>query len=231
MTNTTLILDDQVISVLLEKLVLPLIVAVIGWLVKDVIVDLFKTRQNEVRLEQLFRLREIYCPLFFWSGVALFDSQKRSGDLALEKLSALMEKSATLMPYEHYYVFIKLIERLAGQSTVQPSKERVDKARDYVYSQIEQLNFVLFRQSDDFDPKTSLDVLKVLKRTLRFGLGGAIHVGIWALVIALIYLIYLAVADNYYALVCLAVLFVLIVAAEVKRRISISNEMEKRMKR
>jgi hypothetical protein len=225
------ILNGKIQSILLGNLIAPLIVGIVGWVIKDVIVDLYKVRQKEIREERLFRLREFYCPLFFWSGVALFDASKSKQEFGLQQLSALLEKGASLLPIQHYHVFIKLVERLAGQPTAQPLPDQIQKARDYVYSQIELLNFVLFRQSDDFDPKSDIDIFRTLKRVLRIAMSGAIQLALWVVSIVLVYFVYYIATSNPVALTFTGLLFFLILVAEAQRRRGLAKAMELRMKR
>ena len=61
----------------LEKIALPAAVALISWFIKDFIFGLISKRREAMRREWEFRLREIWSPLYYWSGVVLFGNDSK----------------------------------------------------------------------------------------------------------------------------------------------------------
>lgn len=213
-----------------RTLAVPLVSLIGGWLLKDVLLGIYRQRREEVKKEQQFRLREFYSPLFFWTGVAGFAGDRTSRGECIKRLGDLLQKAAPLVKHEHHFVFIRMYEVLCGQNVTPPTPERMQKARDWVYTQIELLNFALFTNSDDYDPREELNVLRPVKRAVRLGLSSLIQLVIWASFALLLYGLTLVTSGNYWALGFIVVLVALVLTAELKRRYALVGQIAKRMK-
>lgn len=214
---------------LLRGLAAPIISVVGGWLLKDVVLGLYQRRRDEVRKEHLYRLREVYSPLFFWSGVSTFSHDEASRVRCAQEMGRLLQQAAPLIKLEHFLIFVRLFEKLSGQKVASPSPERVAKARDYIYSQIEMLNFALFTNGDDFDPSSEMNVLQPLRRALRLGLNGIIQLAVWMVSAALLYGTVFAIWGNYPAMGFSALLLGCLISGELIRRDRVLTAMRKRM--
>src|SRR5881398_137224 len=120
------------VSAIVDKLVIPSIAALFAWFVKDVLVGSYVARREEARREWLFQLREVYCPLFMWSGVVLFAGKAGKEKFGVRQLADTLSRAANVLPIKEYFLFVKLLEQATGQATTVPSLKDVQKARNYV---------------------------------------------------------------------------------------------------
>jgi len=222
-------LDTKALEIILGRFLAPLIIVVIGWIVKDVFLDLYKEKNKAVREEQLFRLREFYSPLFFWSGVALFDYGKGKEAEALKALSALLEKGATLLPLKHYFTFIKLVEHLTNQKTSPASMKEIQLARDYVYSEIELLNYVLFRINDDFDLGKDFNLLRPIRTGITIIFEGTLQLLALCLLAGVGYMLYVLLTFSPLSRFSTLLLLGALLVGELKRRSSLDRAVRLKM--
>ena len=162
-------MNDQVTAALLEKLVFPLVLGIVGWFVKDYLFTVYGRREQTVRTEWERRLLDVWCPMYYWSGIVLLDDRLRNWDRhGLKELETVLARSAHLLPVQHYINLIKLIQGLTGQKTDALTPGDLNVTRQYIYRQIKTLNYLLYRRSGWFDSDTYTNFFAALKYLLRF---------------------------------------------------------------
>lgn len=218
---------------LIEKIVVPAAVALISWLIKDFIFGLYTRRNEALRREWEYRLKEIWSPLFYWSGIVLLDDVKKGWEKhGLIELEKILAKSAHLIPRPHYYVFMTVVELMTAQKTTKkPMLQDITKAREYVYSQIELLNYLLYRSSGMDDVSIKTNVLHPYSYLLRMLSLGIIHLSIWIMIAGVIMGTYFFYMEGYYwLLVVIALVPAVVVIVDIRKRREIRLEFEKRLK-
>lgn len=216
-------------ALVLDRIVVPLLVTVSAWLLKDVIIGLYVARREETRKEWQFRLREVYQPLFLWSGIVLFNHRRKVGGYGITELAQVLAIAVTLVPMKHYYVFVRLLEKASDQSTTAPSVDELKRARDFVYSQIEVLNFALFQQSDLFNPALQTDGFSTLRAIFRVSVAVAIQLVVWAGLALAVFAVYQALSGRPVAMIGLLFICALVIIAECVRRYKLASEIKRRM--
>lgn len=209
---------DVNVDDLMNKIVAPLAVALIAWVLKDVVVGLQRSRQEEARKEWLFRLREVYCPLFFWSAAVLFKGSASKDKFGVSELSAALAKAVTLLPAKQYFVFVKILEEATGQATSKASKADILKARDFVYSRIEALNFVLFKMPAHFNPQSQADPFASLRSGWRLTMTALVPLFIWLGFVLLLVGLYWSIAERPLVLMLVGVIVILLIVQEILQR-------------
>lgn len=204
-------MDDNFAPVLIEKLILPLILGIVGWFVKDYLFAVYTRRDEIVRREWERRLLEVWSPLYYWSGIVmLFGAEKGWNRHGLKELEAILTKSAHLLPVQHYNNLIKLIQALTDQKTVEPKINDLKLTRQYIYEQVKTFNYLLYRRSGWFEATTYTDFFASAKYLVRFISEALKHIVVWLIVVALLGGTYLAYVNKVYwlvggILVCVAV--------------------------
>jgi hypothetical protein len=214
----------------LDKLVIPILGALTAWFVKDVLVGSYVARREEARKEWLFRLREVYSPLFMWSGVVLFQGKQGTHKFGVTQFAEVLSRAANLLPIREYFVFVRLLEQATGQTTTAPSLLDLQKARNYVYSRIELLNAALFAQHSYFEPTRQTDLFSSIRAVTKIGLDAIIPVTIWLALTVIVMLVYRLVAGNLIAITLICALLLLILAEEIIRRFQWHKEIDRRLK-
>jgi hypothetical protein len=215
---------------LIEKIAIPLLLSISAWLLKDVAVGLYVARREESRREWLFQLREIYQPLFFWSGVVQFSGSTSERQNSIREFSAALSKAVTLVPHKHYYTLIRVLEQASDQQTSPPTHKQLSAARDYIYSKIEILNFALFKQTPQFDPVQYADGLSSFRAAMRVALSAATHLVSWGLIVGVLYSFYRALEGNPSVSMAIMALSILFVAGELVRRVRLSIALSKKLR-
>lgn len=205
-------------------------VSIAAWFAKNVLLKGHEKRVAEIRKEWLFRLREIYCPLFYWSGVILFDDQRTSQQYGADELGGVLAKAAYLIPRKHYYTLVKLVEWKSKQKTRPVSVEDYTLTRAWLYSQIETYNFALFRKSGDYEVEASFSLLSDFRRLWRLVISGAVNLFIWLLIVLLVLCIYWAVEGNATRLILMFILLLIISGVEVYRRLAFEKEILRKLR-
>jgi len=72
-------MEDKLTVALIEKFILPLILGIVGWFVKDYLFAVYARRDELVRKEWERRLLEIWCPLYYWSGIVMLSGNQKDG--------------------------------------------------------------------------------------------------------------------------------------------------------
>src|SRR5688572_11542010 len=137
--------EDKFIQDLVEKLAIPLVLGLVGWFVKDYLFTVYARRDELVRKEWEKRLLEVWSPLYYWSGVVMLSGRERGWDRhGMKELESILEKSAHLLPTQHYNNLIKLIQMLTGQVTAAPRISDLKLTRQFIHNKIVTLNYVLY---------------------------------------------------------------------------------------
>ncbi len=219
-----------------EKYIVPAVVALISWLIKDFVFGLNVKRSDALRREWEYRLKEVWSPLYYWSGVILFGNDSKGwAKHGVGDLEKTLAKSAHLVPRQHFYKLIKLVETATEQQTKRITIEEIQKTREYVYGQIELLNYLLYRKSGMDDVSVKTNILHPYSHLLRLISLAAIHLAIWIAIAGALLFIYSLYADGYYwfvgilAAILIAAL-VLVVIVDFRKRREIEKEIGKRPK-
>jgi hypothetical protein len=205
-------------SVYLNSLIAPLLVVVVGWLLKDVLLGLYQARQSAIREEWLFRLREVYSPLLLWSGLVMTEGPPSSEKFGVKELAGCLQRAGNLLSPRDYYVFIRTLEYALGQKVTLPDLKERQRARRAVYAKIERLNFVLFKLSPEFDPERYVDDLSSLKLAARSLFTFAIQVVLWASVSLVIGSVFYLGTVNAVVAALLVAIGLLVLFEEFRRR-------------
>lgn len=216
-------------ATVIEKLVLPLMLGVVGWFVKDYLFAIYARRDELVRKEWERRLLEVWCPLYYWSGIVLLDGAYKGWERhGLRDLETLLAKSGHLLPAQHYSNLIMLIQMLTGQKTADPRLQDLKLTRQYIYNQIKTFNYLLYRRSGWFDATTYTDFLASAKYLLRFASQALKHLVVWACIVIVFGGTYLAYTDDRYWVVALVGLAILVpVFYDWYRQIRLHQELHR----
>ena len=204
-------MEDKFTPVLLEKLILPLILGIVGWFVKDYLFAVYARRDEVVRREWERRLLEVWSPLYYWSGIVMLSGKEKGWERhGLKELETILTRSAHLLPEQHYINLIKLVQTVTGQKTVEPRVSDLSLTRQYIYGQIKTLNYLLYRRSGWFDAAAYTDFFANAKYLLRFTSQALKHIVVWLMVVALFGGAYLAYVNGLYWIVVVGLLCVLV---------------------
>ncbi len=218
---------------LIAKLVIPLVLGLVSWFIKDHLVGLASKRENLARVEWERQLTEIWSPLFYWSGVVMFSNAKEGWEgYGRKEVGAILSRSAHLLPLEHYVTLIRVLEQLTKQNTKEPGKEELKKVRAYIYDQIEILNYQLFRKDGAFDPVANSDVFGSVRALFRLLSIAIRHLVIWVTVISVVFLLYVCYLEQLYWILFLFVVVLFVVSYfDVKRERKLYREMKEKLNR
>lgn len=223
---------DQIDLVFWEKLVIPVILAVLSWFLKDYLVGIQRQRQEATRAEWKARLSEVWSPLFYWSGVIRFRDSSQSWErYGTKELGVVLSKAAHLLPLRHYHVLVRLLERATNQKTKDVSDQELANTRRYIYGQIEILNHALYGQYTWFDPANGSDVFGSARLALRVITELSIHLAIWLTIVLALLLMYVAFEHGYRWILVLPIGFIFfLMVAEVRRRVRLRRTILGRIK-
>ncbi|SRR6266487_417155 len=213
-----------------QKIIFAALVGIAGWFVKDFLYGIIQRRNQLERSEWEYRLKEVYCPLYFWSGLLAM----RLGDLQrseiLEQFHSVMAKASYVLPSVHYYVLVRLLEAAHEQVTSGVSDRERNDTRAYLHNQIEVLNFVLYRSDETGGVGDPAIILTPYKRVLRLLLIGFNHVLMWLLITLLIGGALLLYDGPYLPLLGLTAIVVLVLLwIDVRQRRAIRLGLQERM--
>lgn len=214
---------------ILEKSLLTAAVGIMSWLVKDLLIKTAIKRNEAARKEWDHRLKEIWSPLFYWSGVVSFpDSSQSWQKHGIKELESILAKSAHLLPLKHYYNLIKLIESGTNQKTSAASIKEVTSTRDYIYRQVELLNYLLYRHEAIYEADVAVDVLAPYRFLLRGASALFLHLLLWAAIAAIIVALYLSYLRGILWPIALPMILLSIVSYfDIRKRIQIYQQIRK----
>lgn len=181
--------------------IVAVVVAILSWIVKNHFVGYMAKREEAAKNEWEFRLRNVWNPLFFWSGVVLFEPSKKDledpkGSYGIKELSSVLQQAAHLIPLEHYRTFVRLLEIRTGQKNFELDLQKLKRARAYVYGQIETYNYILFGRYPWFRATRHTDPLGSIRESLRFFGELLWHFLIWGILVVLLLALVAAVSDG-----------------------------------
>jgi hypothetical protein len=192
-------MEERFTPLLIEKLILPAILAIFGWFVKDYLFAVYARRDELVRKEWERRLLEVWCPLYYWSGIVMLSGKEKGWERhGLQELETILTRSAHLLPVQHYNNLIRLIQTLTGQKTPEPTISDLKLTRQYIYNQIKTFNYLLYRRSGWFEATTYTDFFASAKYLVRFTSQALKHILVWVIVVALFGATYLAYVNKMY---------------------------------
>jgi len=196
--------EDLLKTPLVEKLLFPLILGIVGWFVKDFLFAVYARRDELVRKEWEKRLLEVWSPLYYWSGIVMLSGKERGWDRhGLKELEGILAKNAHLLPIAHYNTLIKLLKTVTEQTTVEPRISELASTRKFIYEQIRTFNYLLYRRNGWFDATTYTDFFVSFKYLVRFVSQALKHVMVWLLLVALLTGTYIAYINKLYWIVCI----------------------------
>jgi hypothetical protein len=215
----------------LENVLIAALLGLAGWFVKDFLFGLAQKRNQLERLEWEYRLKEIYCPLYFWSGLLAMRTDKQLHSHVCEQLHRLMAKATYVVPQIHYYTLIRLIETAHDQATSGVTENERARVRAYLYDQIEVLNLVLYRADATGGIGDPIRILSPYRRLLRLLLLSLGHLLAWLLIALMIGGVLWLYQNRYFGLLgSTAVLLLLLVWVDTRRRAAIQRGIATRIK-
>ena len=204
-------MEDKLNTALIEKLILPLILGIVGWFVKDYLFGVYARRDEIVRKEWEKRLIDVWCPLYYWSGIVMLSGNEKGWERhGLKELETILTRSAHILPAQHYNNLIKLIQTLTGQKTTVPRISDLQLTRQYIYNQVKTFNYLLYRRKGWFEVTTYTDFFASAKYLVRFTSQALKHIVVWLIVIALFGGTYLAYVKKIYWIVVAVLACVLV---------------------
>jgi len=215
----------------IEQALMPLVIGLISWLIKDLLVKTASKRNEAVRKEWEYRLKEIWSPLFYWSGIVIFsDSERGWKRHGLKELGDILTKSAHLLPLTHYHSLIRLLEGATDQKTSLVSLDQIKNTRDYIYKQIELMNYLVYRHQMMYEPDFAVDITKPYKLLLRGITTVLFHLFIWGLIAGVLYTLYFCFTiDVIWPIIIFLAILIILVCIDLKKRIDIHREIKKRV--
>jgi len=214
----------------LEKIVLAALVGLAAWLIRDVAFRLMQQIKDIERSEWEYRLKEIYCPLYFWSGLLAMRLDKKRAYDVCDRLQEVMARAAYAVPKTYYYTLVKLLESVYEQRTVPVADDDRNGMRLYLYNQIEALNLLLYRSEYAGGAGDPIAILSPQRRWLRLLLIGLGHVVTWLLAVIIIGGVLWLYGRRYFDILGFgAVLVLLLLLMYVRRRASIREGLQQRI--
>jgi hypothetical protein len=204
-------MEDKITSVVIEKLIFPLILGIVGWFVKDFLFAVYARRDELVRKEWERRLVEIWSPLYYWSGIVMFSGKEKGWQRhGMKELESILTRSAHLLPAQHYNNLIKLMQMLTGQTTSAPRLSDLRLTRQFIHNQVVTFNYLLYRRNGWYEATTYTDFFASVKYLVRFTSQALKHVLVWLMVVLLFGGTYLAFVNKIYWIVVVVLVVVLV---------------------
>jgi hypothetical protein len=213
----------------LDRLIFPVSLAIISWFVKDFVFKLANKRNYAVNREWEFRLKEIFSPLYYWSGILVLRTNNEKYNYGLEEFESVLSKCSYIIPSEHFHCLAKIVEKLSIQGANGPSGDEYRNTRAYLYDKIELLNYLLYRSSEYVDVSMDSNFFSPYKYLVRVIFTAFYHIFVWAIVGIILLFCYFIFANGYYlAIFFLFILLATIVVVDARRRDEIWRGIEQR---
>lgn len=197
------------------KILVPILFGLVSWFIKDYLFAQWKKREELLHAEWKQRLTEVWSPLFYWSGIVLFNNDQKSWEKhGIKELENILANFAHLIQRKHYYVLIKLIEINTALPNRELTLKELSETREYIFKQIEILNFVLYKRTVLFDPKAYTTLFGVYQSAFRSISQAIFHFVAWALIAIYGYLFYISYLNECY--ICIAILATPIIAVFIR---------------
>ncbi|MBE0598264.1 MAG: hypothetical protein IH614_13430 [Desulfuromonadales bacterium] len=216
-----------------QTILFPSILAVVGWLIKNYIFGLITKRNEIAHREFEYRLKEIFTPLYYYTGKILFERDSNTGDdIVARQLDILLSKAAYIIPKRHFHTIVKLVETNCSQNTSSISENDYINTRQFLYGQIEILNFILY-SGPEFDIRVKTHLFQSYKYLIRYILTGIYHILVWAIIVMLIAILTMFFVEGRIVILtiisALIVLFLmLIVVVDARKRDQIVSGIQTR---
>ena len=216
-------IDNQLIN----TIIIPGLVGLISWFLKDYIFSIIQKRQEELKSELKTRLAECWSPLFFWSGILITYSEiPNKKEEAVRELEKILAKSANLIPLKHYYELIKLIEISVGVVKDKIDISRINRVRNYIYKQIEMYNFIMYKKDLIVDANANLSLFGSHQALLRLISKIAQDLVTWGILAIYIYAVYWTFVNGFPAIGGLLLLPLGgVIIYDFKKRYELSKEV------
>jgi hypothetical protein len=215
----------------LERIVWAALVGFAAWLVKDVTFGLVQKVNEIERREWEYRLKEIYCPLYLWSGLLAMHMEKERTNETCDHLQEVMARAAYVIPTKYYYTLVRILESAYEQDTAPVADDESSRMRRYLYNQIEALNLLLYRSEYAGGAGDPTGILSPRRRLFRLLLMGMSHLLTW-LVAAIVVgggALWLYERRYFDLLGASVVLFLILLLAYIRRRAAIRKGLEQRI--
>jgi hypothetical protein len=211
---------------------LTVVVGVLGWLVKDFFFGVIAKRDDLIRAEWKDMLKGLWCPLFYWSGVINYGDGRAGWDgHGIAELEKLLAASAHLIPLKHYRTLMTALEHASGLERVPPEINEIKDTHDYIYGQIEALNYLLYRHPAGYAPVSATDWLAAPKAAFRFLSLMLLHLFVWTIIVVALGTVYYASTKRvYWPVAILASFFMLVLAVDWRQRFRLHRELAQRLK-
>lgn len=216
----------------LKKIILSLCLAIISWIIKDLLIKSIIRKNDSVRAEWESRLKEVWSPLFYWSGIiTLSDNIKGWQKHGIKELENILSKSAHLLPLNHYYNLIRLIEGATNQKTTPITLDQIKSTRDYIYKQIELLNYLLYRRETIYEAQYAVDIVAPYRFLLRVISGFIFHLLIWSLIAGTLTSFYFSYKMRMlWPFIVFAIIFSIIIYFDIKGKRETYMKIKKMLK-
>jgi hypothetical protein len=216
----------------LDNVLIAAVVALAGWFVKDFLFGLVKNRNELERREWEYRLKEVYCPLYLWSGLLIMRTDKQARTQICEHLHEVMARAAYVIPKVHYYTLVRLLEMAHGQRTSAVTETERDRMRAYLYGQIEVFTLILYRSEDTGGVGDQSRLLSLSGRRLRLLMVALSHLFVWLLVaLSIGGVLWLYQRQHLEVLGLSVVLLLLLLLVDTRRRAEVQRGIAERLRR
>jgi hypothetical protein len=214
---------------MLKESIIPIGFGIISWLIKDLLIKSAIKRDEAARTEWEYRLKEIWSPLFYWSGIiSLSDDVEGWQKHGIAELEHILSKSAHLLPLNHYYTLVRMIEGITNQKTTRVTLDETKRTRDYVYRQVELLNYLVYRRERIYEADVAVDVMAPYRFLLRAASGFFLHLFVWAVIAAIIIGFYFSYSSGVlWPIYFFAIPFFIIILIDIKNRFQIYKDIRR----
>ena len=205
-----------------QQHLMALIVGLVSWLIKNVI---FKQRNERVSLivaEHRKRLEDVWSPPHFYTGLILMDSTRvdKWCHPGVREIQKIMEKSAHIIPSNHFQMLVKLLEGRTEQNTGTLDIEDFRSTKLYFIKQIQICDYIVFKKYIDFNPILETSKWPSFSSLLRQLNGVVISLMIWAAIASIFYFgAYLVINSIYWPLMLLFILWAIIFIRDIYLRV------------
>lgn len=206
-----------------------MLVGAAGWLIKNYLVDLLAVREQAIQIEWRRRLHEVWSPLYYLSGVVLFDGTpvgwERHGVREIEKI---LLPNANLLPLQHYQVIIKLIEGGTGQNVNPLQLADYLTTRRFIYQEVERYNYLLYRSHTSYEPYNYTSPFSLFSAIWRGLFSVAWHITLWLFIIFMIYMALWVFGQKIYlGVTFVTLLFILLMSIVVWNKLAVQKAMKR----
>ena len=210
----------------LNKILIPAIFGLVGWIFKNYIFDQWKSRDAALKAEWEKRLTKVWSPLYYWSGIILMGPNSEKWDKhGLKQVEEILAASAHLIPPNHYFHLIRLIELNTTLPSQKITHTEILETRKYIYKQIEILNFVLYKRSLIYDPQQYTNTLNIYSHFIKLVSQLLIHIMAWIFISLYGYGIFYGIKTNYWISFILILPIVILISRDIYKRFQLAEQV------